>query len=81
MGGNFKFQVQDSDLEYLFWQCEKHITLSEKKPPLAYQTQKYRLNDVTVSIQICRSKIFTIKAHADLCVIDFKCHYKRAEFS
>jgi hypothetical protein len=21
-------------LEYLFWQCEKHIALSEKKPPL-----------------------------------------------
>ena len=26
----FKFQAQGSDLEYLFWQCEKHITLSEK---------------------------------------------------
>ena len=35
MDGKFEFQVQDSDLEYLFWQCEKHITLSEKKPPLA----------------------------------------------
>ena len=34
IGGKFKFQVQDSDLEYLFWQCEKHIALSEKKPPL-----------------------------------------------
>ena len=34
MGWKFKFQVQDSDLEYLFWQCEKHIALSEKKPPL-----------------------------------------------
>ena len=34
MGGKFKFQVQDSDLEYLSWQCEKHIALSEKKPPL-----------------------------------------------
>ena len=31
MSGKFKFQVQDIDLEYLFWQCEKHITLSEKK--------------------------------------------------
>ena len=30
MGG--KFQVHASDLEYLFWQCEKHIELSEKKP-------------------------------------------------
>ena len=34
MGGKFKFHVQDSDLEYLFWQCEKHIAISEKKPPL-----------------------------------------------
>ena len=34
MGGKFKFQLQDSDLEYLFWQCEKHMALSEKKPPL-----------------------------------------------
>ena len=35
MGGKFKFQVQDRDLEYLFWQCEKHIALSEKKTTLA----------------------------------------------
>ena len=38
MGGKFKFQVQDSDLEYLFWQCEKHIALFEKKPPLLIST-------------------------------------------
>ena len=34
MGRKFKFQVQDSNLEYSFWQCEKHIALSEKKSPL-----------------------------------------------
>ena len=37
IGGNFKFQVQDSFLEYIFleiWRFEKHIALSEKKPPL-----------------------------------------------
>ena len=37
MGGNFKFQVQDSFLEYLFWEIwrfKKRIALSEKKPPL-----------------------------------------------
>ena len=34
MGGNLKFQVQDSDLEYLFWRFEKQISLSDKKPPL-----------------------------------------------
>ena len=26
----FKFQAQDSDLEYLFWIFEKYIPLSEK---------------------------------------------------
>ena len=37
MDGNFKFQVQDSILEYFFWEIwrfEKRITLAEKKPPL-----------------------------------------------
>ena len=33
MGGKFKFQVQDSDLEYLFWRFDKRIALSEKKLP------------------------------------------------
>ena len=31
----FKFQAQDSDLEYLFWRFDEHIALSEKKLPLA----------------------------------------------
>ena len=34
MGGNFKFQVQDSELECVFlefWRFEKRIALSEKK--------------------------------------------------
>ena len=30
---------KDSDLQYLFWQCEKHIALSEKKQPL---TKKHK---------------------------------------
>ena len=30
----FKFQAQDSDLEYLFWRFEKRIALFEKKTPL-----------------------------------------------
>ena len=37
MSGNFKFQVQDSDLEYLFLEIlifEKRIAFSDKKPPL-----------------------------------------------
>ena len=39
MGGNFKFQVQDSDLEYFYleiWRFEKQITLSEIKKPLPW---------------------------------------------
>ena len=31
MGGKFKFQVQDNDLEYYFGRFDKHIALSEKK--------------------------------------------------
>ena len=37
LSSKFKFQVQDSFLEYIFleiWRFEKHIALSEKKPPL-----------------------------------------------
>ena len=34
IGGKFKFQAEDSFLEYFFWRFEKHISLSEKKPPL-----------------------------------------------
>jgi hypothetical protein len=37
-GGKFKFQAQDSFLEYFiffeFWRSEKRIALSEKKAPL-----------------------------------------------
>ena len=36
MGRKFKFQAQDSFLEYFFeiWRSKKHIALSDKKPPL-----------------------------------------------
>ena len=34
MGRKIEFQVQNSDMEYLFWLCEKHSALSEKKAPL-----------------------------------------------
>ena len=37
IGGKFKFQVQDSDLEYFLGRFEKHIALSEKKPPLMHK--------------------------------------------
>ena len=38
IGGKFKFQVQDSFLEYFFWRFEKQIALSEKKPPLKLES-------------------------------------------
>jgi hypothetical protein len=34
LGGKFKFSAQDSDLEYLFWQCKNHPVSSDLKPPL-----------------------------------------------
>jgi hypothetical protein len=35
MGWKFKFKVQDSDLEYLFWRFDKQIALFlKKKVPL-----------------------------------------------
>ena len=38
MGGNFKFQVQDSFLEYFFWRfgdLKNELLFLKKKPPLA----------------------------------------------
>ena len=51
MRGKYKFQVQDSDL---FWQCEKHIAISEKKPPLA---REY------FPIQTTKEKLVLTKCH------------------
>ena len=34
LGGKFRFSAQDSDLEYLFWQCKNHPVSSDLKPPL-----------------------------------------------
>ena len=34
LGGKFKFFPQDSDLEYLSWQCKNPPVSSDLKPPL-----------------------------------------------
>ena len=34
LGGKFKFSAQDSDLEYLCWQCKNYPVSSDLKPPL-----------------------------------------------
>ena len=34
LGGKFKFSAQDSDLEYLCWQCKNSPVSSDLKPPL-----------------------------------------------
>jgi hypothetical protein len=34
LGGKFKFSAQDSDLEYLCWQCKNPAVSSDLKPPL-----------------------------------------------
>ena len=36
LGGKFKFSAQDSDLEYLFWQCKNPPVSSDLKPPLEF---------------------------------------------
>ena len=44
MGGNFKFQAQDSFLELFFWEIgrfEKRISLSKKKAPLVKACSEY----------------------------------------
>ena len=56
IGGKFKFQVQDRDLEYLFleiWRFEKHIAFSEKKPPLAqiFLPKLSPLDDIEIFIK------------------------------
>ena len=43
IGGKFKFQVQDSDLEWFFleiWRFEKNIALSEKKATYSFLVHK-----------------------------------------
>ena len=35
----FKFSAQDSDLEYLFWQCKNPPVSSDIKPPLVTITE------------------------------------------
>ena len=49
MGGKFKFPVQDSDLEYLFWRFDRHIALSEKKLPLVRPWKNAQNNKYTLS--------------------------------
>ena len=53
MDGNFKFEVQDSFLEYFYLEIgrfEKWIALSEKMPPLALQLKlpSYAVIDLNI---------------------------------
>ena len=63
MGGNFKFQVQDSFLEYLFWRFEKHIALSEKNPPLPIHRINRAKNDKVLIVKV----IFTLLISCQSC--------------
>ena len=52
-GGNFEFQVQNSDLESFFLEngrFEKHIELSETKPPLVPMTTTQNIRPRGVSL-------------------------------
>ena len=67
---NFKFQVQDSFLEYFFfeiWRSKKRMALSVKKPPLASQSVGQFCLDREKKVQIfttstsCQITMFTAK--------------------
>ena len=66
MSGKFKFQVHDSDLDYLFWQSEKHIALS-KKSHLYHAhhitTCPSGFSDLPTALRVAFD---TSKAHTDL---------------
>jgi hypothetical protein len=40
LGGKFKFSAQDSDLEYLCWQCKNSPVSSDLKPPLGHRAKR-----------------------------------------
>ena len=53
MGEKFKFQVQDSYSEFLFWRFDKLIALSEKTLPLAFKSANVRWRIFTRSWHKC----------------------------
>jgi hypothetical protein len=46
----FKFSAQDSDLEYLFWQCKKPPVSSELKPPLESTKMLFKRPEILILI-------------------------------
>ena len=44
LGGKFKFSAQDSDMEYLCWQCKNSLVSSDLKPPLVDQVLGFLKN-------------------------------------
>ena len=40
LGGKFKFSAQDSDMEYLCWQCKNSAVSSDLKPSLEFKLEK-----------------------------------------
>ena len=43
LGRKFKFSAEDSDLEYLWWQCKISSISSDIKPPLEITILRYAL--------------------------------------
>ena len=73
IGGKFKFQVQDSFLEYFFLEnlrFEKHVALSEKKN--TFSTARFDENFVCKLLICTRIKI---KTREIVGVWKFKCNF------
>jgi hypothetical protein len=61
----FKFSAQDSDLEYLFWQCKKPPVSSDIKPPLAVHILKFEILQTNKKIkQKCSVFSYRISANS-----------------
>ena len=51
LGRKIKFSAQDSDLEYLSWQCKKSPVSSDLRPPLYVFIGTNSINQLKVSLK------------------------------
>ena len=81
IGRKFKFQVQDSSLENLFWRFDKHTTLSEKKLPLEVTAKSLILSKYLLlcidgfhwhfwsTVSQCRTRSWHYKIRHQICSV------------
>ena len=58
MSGKFKFQVQDSDLKYLFWRFDEQFALSKKKLTLVNEQLTRFLTSLCCELGLDNLSIF-----------------------